>query len=91
MAIILVAILLGLELVAYAILGVAAFGAWGGIKTMVEAMQGQPLETWLHAFWKIAAIGVVLLSFLSAVAMALVFAPWAKAYQALAASGAVEA
>lgn len=88
MALILVAILLGLELVVYAILGVAAFGAWGGIKTMVEAMQGQPLETWLHALWEIAAIGVVVLSFLSAVAMALVFAPWAKAYQALAASGA---
>jgi hypothetical protein len=88
MAALLVLILIGLELVLYAVLGLAAFGSWAGIKAMVEALQGQPPRAWLHAFWKIAAIGTVVLSFLGAFAMTLVYAPWAKAYQELAASGA---
>jgi hypothetical protein len=88
MALLLMLILIGLELVLYAILGVAVFGSWAGIKAMVEALQGQPPQAWLHAFWKVAAVGTVVLSFLAAFAMALVCAPWAKAYQALAASGA---
>ena len=88
MAVLLMLILMALELVVYAVLGVAAFGSWAGIKAMVESLQGQPPQAWLHAFWKIAVVGTVVLSFLAAFAMALVYAPWAKAYQELAASGA---
>jgi hypothetical protein len=88
MAVLLVLILMALELVVYAILGVAVFGSWMGIKTTVEALRGQPPEAWLHAFWQVAAIGTVVLSVLAAFAMALVCAPWAKAYEELAASGA---
>ncbi len=88
MAVLLILILIGLELVLYAILGLAAFGSWAGIKATVETLEGQPPQAWLHAFWKIAAIGTVLLSFLAAFAMTLFYAPWAKAYQELAASGA---
>jgi hypothetical protein len=91
MALLLALILMALELVVYAIAGVAAFGSWQGIKAMVEGLRGQPPEAWLQAFWKIAAVGTIVLSFLGAFAMALVFAPWAKAYQDLAASGAGEA
>jgi len=88
MAVLLMLILFGLELVLYAILGVAAFAWRTEIKATVEALQGQPPQAWLHAFWPIAAAGAVLLSFLAAFAMTLLYAPWAKAYQALAASGA---
>lgn len=88
MAVLLMLILIGLELVLYAILGLAAFGSWAGIKATVETLEGQPPQAWLHAFWQIAAIGTVLLSFLAAFAMTLFYAPWAKAYQELAASGA---
>jgi hypothetical protein len=88
MGALLMLILIALELVVYAILGVAAFGSWQGIKTTVEALQGQPPQAWLHAFWPLAAIATVVLSLLSGFAMALVCAPWAKAYQELAASGA---
>jgi hypothetical protein len=88
MAALLMLILIALELVVYAVLGVVAFGSWAGIKAMIEALQGQPPQAWLHAFWGIAAIGTIVLSFLAAFAMALVYAPWAKAYQELAASGA---
>jgi hypothetical protein len=91
MAALLLLILIGLELVLYAVLGLAAFGSWAGIKATVESLQGQPPQAWLHAFWGIAAIGTVVLSFLGAFAMALVYAPWAKAYQELAASGAGKA
>jgi hypothetical protein len=91
MAALLVLILIALELVLYAVLGIVAFGSWTGIKAMVESLQGQPPRAWLHAFWWIAAIGTVVLSFLGALAMALVYAPWAKAYQELAASGAGKA
>jgi hypothetical protein len=88
MALLLALILMALELVVYAILGVAAFGSWKGIEAMVETLRGQPPQAWLHAFWKIAAIGTVVLSVVAAFAMALLCAPWAKAYQELAASGA---
>lgn len=88
MAALLMLILIALELVVYAILGVVAFGSWEGIKAMVEAARGQPPQVWLHLFWKVAAIGSVVLSFVAAFAMALIYAPWAKAYQELAASGA---
>jgi hypothetical protein len=87
-AALLVLILMALELVVYAILGVAAFGSWAGIKAMAEALRGQPPEAWLQALWPVVAIGAVVLSALAAFAMALVCAPWAKAYQELAASGA---
>ncbi|KQZ03262.1 hypothetical protein ASD21_20895 [Caulobacter sp. Root1455] len=88
MAVLLALILMALELVVYAVVGVAVFGSWSGIAAMVEALRDQPPQAWLHAFWKIAAIGAVVLSFLAAFAMALICAPWAKAYQELAASGA---
>lgn len=90
MALLLMLILIALELVLYAILGVAVFGSWAGIQAKVGALQGQPSQAWLHAFWTVAAVGTVVLSFLAAFAMALVCAPWAKAYQALAASGAAK-
>lgn len=87
-AVLLLLILVALELVVYAIVGVAVFGSWGGIKATVETLQGQPPQAWLHAFWPLAAIATVVLSLLAGFAMALVCAPWAKAYQELAASGA---
>lgn len=88
MAALVVLILTALELVLYAILGIAALGSWSGIKAMVDGLSGQPPQAWLHAFWPLAAIAAVVLSLLSGFAMALVCAPWAKAYQELAASGA---
>ena len=90
-ALLLALILVGLELVLYAIVGAIAFGSWRGFRATVEGLQGQPPEAWLHAFWKIAAIATVMLSFLSAFALTLMYAPWAKAYQDLAASGAGKA
>lgn len=91
MALLLALIVIALELVLYAVLGVAAFGSWQGIRATVEALRGQPPEAWLRAFWKLAAIGGVVLSFVGAFAMTLIYAPWAKAYQELAASGAGKA
>lgn len=91
MAALVVLILMALELVLYAILGIAALGSWSGIKAMVDGLSGQPPQAWLHAFWPLAAIATVVLSLLSGFAMALICAPWAKAYQELAASGASQA
>ncbi len=91
MALLLMVIVMALEMVLYAILGVAALGSWRGVQAMTEALRGQPPEAWLRAFWKLAAIASVVVSFIAAFAMALIYAPWAKAYQELSASGAGKA
>ncbi len=97
MALLLALILMALELVLYAVVGggvlltVVASGTGEGLAEILDPLKGQPPAVWLRTFWPLIAFGATLLSIVGGFAMALVYAPWAKAYQDLAASGASEA
>lgn len=86
MVLLLVVILMALEAVLYAVLGVGflAFGAQ--LIPRLQAMSGQPPEAFLRLIWPYAAAIAVIGSLLSGPATALVFAPWATAYRELKAS-----
>jgi hypothetical protein len=79
-------IIIALELVLYAVLGVG-FVAFGlQLIPRMQTMAGQPPEAWLRLLWPYIAAFTVVGSLLSGPAMALVFAPWASAYRDLKAS-----
>ncbi|MEJ2817610.1 MULTISPECIES: hypothetical protein [unclassified Caulobacter] len=97
MALLMALILIVLEIALYAIVGggvvlaVVASGTGEGLTEILDPLKGQPPEVWLRASWPLIACGAAVLSVIAAFAMALVGAPWAKAYQELAASGAGKA
>lgn len=97
MALLLALILIALEIALYAVVGggvvlaVVANGTGEGLSEILDPLKGQPPEVWLRTFWPLIACGAAVLSVVAAFTMALVGAPWAKAYRELAASGAGKA
>jgi hypothetical protein len=76
-------IIVALEVVLYAILGVSAFAFGAGLVSRLGDLAHQPPQAWLSALWPLAAGLAVVLSLLSGPALALVFAPWATVYRDL--------
>ncbi|MBO9709766.1 MAG: hypothetical protein J7521_16305 [Caulobacter sp.] len=87
MCLLLLVLLLLAEMVVYAVVGIGAFLTWDSLTALAERLKTLPPQAWAGVLWPIATLGVVVLSFLGAAAMALFYAPWAKAYQELTASG----
>ena len=88
LAALLALIVIGIEVALYAIVGVGALAVWRPIAAMAETLRDQPPATWMRTLWPIASAVAVIGSFVAAVVMAVIYAPWAAAYRELAASGA---
>jgi hypothetical protein len=62
-----------------------------GLASLFQGLEHQPPAAWVRILWPFVAVTAVVVSFLTAGLMALLFAPWATAYRDLRASVAAEA
>ena len=78
-----VLIIIGLELVLYAVLGVGMLAVGSGMVANLQALENQPPETWARLLLPLAATLSVVGAFVWAGLVTLIFAPVATAYRDL--------